>query len=178
MISRKKKERLKDILIDHVYDYCYNQIVQKIEGDGIKMTSEVPSLLNEETDKIILDKLSKSKKIKMYYETRQTKYCNIILTKDDLHKSLLEKLKQLGFSKGKNLKSRVVETHNLLLNRSYFAKNQPIENEVRLTEKGIKHYLDGKSFEDEYISRRNSNIAIVISISSIIIAIIAIFINP
>src|SRR5690606_18208672 len=117
----------------------------------------------------------KSRQIRGYYTTRDKEYCKVLINDDTVHKSLIKKLTTLGFRKGKRLYSRIEKAHDELIAKSYLVRNKPIENEVKLTEKGLRHYLDGKSFEDEYASRRNSLIAIGISIISTLIALIALF---
>lgn len=177
MIFNKKKERIKDILIDHVYDYCNNEIVQRMEGGGHTITYDDPRHLKDPATEAIADLIKKSKNAKLNYTTRNVEFCEIITSPDYVHSTLIEKLLKSGFSKGKGLYRNVVEAQNFLVARSYFIRGNPIKNKVKLTEKGVKHYLDGKSFEDDYINRRNSNIAIIISIGSAIIALIAIFSN-
>lgn len=177
MIAKRKRERIKDVLIDHVYDFCFNEVVQQVEGGGMKLTYNDPALLKGSTTAVIMDKIMKSENVKAYYTTRETKYCKILTEPDFLHSTLIKKLQFSGFSKGKRLHKDVVKAQEFLIARSYFAESNPIKARVKLTEKGKRHYLDGKSFEDNYVSRRNSNLAIVVSIFSIIIALIAIFIK-
>ncbi len=175
LITKREKEKLKDILIDHVYDFCFNEIVQRIESDGIELTYDDPKLLNNPEDKALLEQIKRPKSFRGYYTTRETEYCNIIRNENKLPKTLNDKLKLSGFSRKKSLIKNISSAQEFLIARSYFSKNRPIEDEVKLTEKGIRHYLDGKSFEDIYVQRRNSNIAIIISSFSIIIALIALF---
>ncbi len=175
MITKRKRERIKDVLIDHVYDFCFNEVVQRIEGGGMKLTYDDPVHLKDEATAVLLDQIKKSNKIKAYFTTRETEYCEILTEPDYLHSTLIKKLKFSGFSKGKVLLKEVLKAQEFLLARSYFASNKPIKTRVKLTEKGLRHYLDGKSFEDNYVNRRNSNLAIVVSAFSLIIALIAIF---
>ncbi|WP_037314679.1 hypothetical protein [Salegentibacter sp. Hel_I_6] len=172
---KKKKERIKDILIDHVYDFCNNEMVQKMEGGGNSLTFDDPVHLKDPATKALADSISNSKDLKLHYTTRNKEFCEIITKPDYLHSTLIKKLLDSGFSKGKNLQKKVVQAQEFLISRSYFSEGNPIKSKVKLTEKGIRHYLDGKSFEVDYINRRNSNIAIVISLASILIALIAIF---
>ena len=109
MITKAKKERIKDILVDHVYDYCYNEKVQKLEGDGIKLEYEDPKLLEESSMKILVDQILKSTKIKGYYEIRETEYCKIISDDRLIHSSLSRKLKFSGFKKSKNLEKNIIK---------------------------------------------------------------------
>ena len=175
MFSRQKKERLKDVLIDHVFDHCFNEIVHKVEADGIKINYDNPEQLNDPVIKSLVQAAIKSKSFKAYVAVRDSKYCKLLVADKTVHKSLIEKLESLGFSKGKRLYERIHKAHDFLIFRSYIVKNKPVENEVRLTEKGIRHYSDGKSFEDNYVYRRNSNIALSVSLTSIIIALTALF---
>lgn len=177
MINKRKKECIKDVLIDHVFDFCFNEIVQRVEGGGMKLTYDDPVHLKDPTTADILKQIKKSENIKAYYTTRETDYCEILTESHYLHSALIKKLKFSGFSKGKFLSTQVLKAQDFLIARSYFACNNPIKNKVKLTEKGRRHYLDGKSFEDKYVNRRNSNLAIVISVFSIIISLVAIFAN-
>ena len=176
-MTKRKRERIKDVLIDHVYDFCYNEVVQQVEGGGLKLTYDDPVHLKDPTTAVIYDQIKKSKNIRAHYTTRETEYCEILTEPDYLHSTLIKKLQFSGFSNGKILHKEVLKAQEFLIARSYFTRNNPIKARVKLTEKGRKHYLDGKSFEDNYVNRRNSNLAIVISVFSIVIALIAIFIN-
>jgi len=102
-VFKKKIERIKDILIDHVYDFCYNEIVQRIEGGGDSFTYDDPAHLKELKIKEIVDSISKSRNRKAYYTTRNTESCQIIFGTDSLHSSLIDKFQKAGFSKGKKL---------------------------------------------------------------------------
>lgn len=173
-LFRTKKERLKDLLIDHVYDYCYNEIVQRIEGDGNSLTFDDPALLDLPETARFVEKLRMAKQYRAYYTTRDDEFCQIVPNKEDLSLRLTKRLKNSGFKSGKKMINQVLKAQNELISKSYFSEGNPIKSKIKLTEKGLRHYLDGKSFEDDYINRRNSNIAIVISVFSIIIAILAI----
>jgi len=171
----RKHNRLKDILINHVFDHCYNEVVQRIESPGINITFEDPKELEDPVTKSLIDQAKNSGQIRGYYTTRDKEYCKVLVNDVTVHKSLIKKLTSLGFRKGKRLYKRIEKAHDELIATSYLVRNKPIENEVKLTEKGLRHYLDGKSFEDEYAARRNSLIAIGISIISTLIALIALF---
>jgi len=174
MIFKREKERLKDILIDHVYDYCNNEIVHKLEGDNIKLEYDNPKLLNDPVTKSLVEQIKKSKKIKGYYKNRETKFCNLITEDNLIQSTLSEKLNFCGFKKSKNLEKNIIMAKKYLIARSYLSENNPIRAEVKLTEKGLLHYHDGKSFEDNFINHLHSNVGIIISIISVIIATIAI----
>lgn len=175
-MTKRKFERLKDILIDHVYDYCYNEIVQKMEGDGNSITYDSPSLLNEEPTARFVDQLKNAKHFRAYYTTRDTDFCQIITPPDFISPKLSNRFDQSKIRRGTNIIKKVDKAQSYLVARSYFSINNPHPDRIKLTEKGLRHYLDGASFEIEYLNRRNSNIAIVVSFISILIALTAILI--
>ena len=169
-------EKLKDILIDHVFDYGFNEVVQKVESDEINVTYDDPRELEDPGTKTLVDSIRKSGSFKAYYTTRDKKYCKILLGENTVHKSLIQKLELLGYRKGKRLYGRIEKAQEQLIARSFLVRNNPIKEEVRLTEKGLRHYLDGKSVEDDFIQRRNSNNALIVSIVSFVVALAALFI--
>lgn len=173
----RKHNRTKDILINHVFDHCYNEVVQKIDSPGSNITIEDPHALKDLAIKALVDQVIKSGNVRGYYTTRDKEYCKILIDDNTVHRSLIIKLNSLGISKGRRLYSRIEKAHNELLASSYLARNNPIKDEVKLTEKGLRHYLDGKSFEDEFAARRNSIIAIIVSVFSILIALAALVFN-
>jgi len=173
----RKHNRLKDILVNHVFDHCYNEVVQRIESPGINITFEDPKELENSVTKSRVEQAQKSENSRLYFTTRNKDYCKVLINNETVHKSLMDKLLFLGFHKGKRLYKRIEKAHDELIVTSYMVRNNPIESEVRLTEKGLKHYLEGKSFEDEYATRRNSIIAIGISIISTLIALIALYLT-
>lgn len=173
MLNSSKIEKLKDILIDHVFDYGYNEVVQKVESPGINVTFDDPSQLQDPVTKSLIESAVKTGNFKAFYTTREKKYCKILLGENTVHRSLIIKLETLGYKKGKKLHGDIEKAQEQLVARSFLVRNNPIKEEVRLTEKGLKHYLEGKSFEDDYIQRRNSDIALVISVVSFFVALAA-----
>ncbi|MBW8244403.1 hypothetical protein K1F50_16455 [Muricauda oceani] len=176
-LFKTKNERIKDILIDFVYDHCYNEIVQRMEGDGSSITYDDPSALKEPRTERFVEQLTNSKQFRAYYTTRGTEFCQIISNKQELAFGLSKRLQNSGFKIGNKLDKQVQKVRKELIMKSYFIEGNPIKSKIKLTEKGLRHYLDGKSFEDQYLNRRNSNIAIVVSIFSILIAIASLFIK-
>lgn len=176
-LFKTRNERLKDILIDFVYDHCYNEIVQRMEGDGSSITYDDPSVLEEPMTARFVEQLKNSKRFRAYYTTRDTEFCQILTDKKKLSLGLSKRLENSGFKIGIKLIKKIQSAQKELINKRYFVEGNPIKSRIKLTEKGLRHYLDGKSFEDQYINRRNSNIAIVISIFSIAIAMTTIFIK-
>lgn len=173
---RRKFERLKDILIDHVYDYCYNEIVQKMEGDGNSITYDSPSLLEDEATSRFVEKIKNANHFRAYYTTRDKEFCQLITTPDYISPKLIAKVEISKIRSGRNFINKVAKAQDYLIARSYFSRNNPHPERIKLTEKGLRHYLDGKSFETDYLNSRNSNVAIVISIISIFIALTAILV--
>jgi hypothetical protein len=177
-MKKKFKERLKDIIIDHIYHYCYNEIVRKIKGDNAQMTFDVESKIEDDSvlKKIYDEILKSSSSIKMFYDARNQSYCKVV---DGVivQKSFMERLLAQGFKKSERLNLDIEEALTFLVHRSYITRNQPIENEVSLTQKGINHYTSGNSFEDKFIKGRNAKIALIISIISIAIAFCAFLIS-
>lgn len=176
-VFKTRSERVKDILIDFVYDHCYNEIVQRMEGDGNSITYDDPSVLEEPGIARFVEQLISSKQFRAYYTTRHTEFCQILPNNKELSQGLSERLNNSGFKVGNNLTKKVQRAQKELITKSYFIEGNPIKSKIKLTEKGLRHYLDGKSFENQYLNRRNSNIAIVISIISIVIAMTSIFIK-
>lgn len=168
----KKQNRLRDILIDHVFDYCNNEVVNKIESPGITILFDNAKDLEDPFTKHLVEKAIESGDMKNYFGVRNSEFCKILVGKS-VHQSLMQKLEILGFRKSNRLSKEIHRAEENLVARSYLVRNKPVENEVRLTEKGLKHYLDGRSFENSFLSRRNSIIAIVISVTSAIISIIS-----
>jgi len=166
-------ERLKDIIIDHVYDYCFNEIVMKIEGGGHKI--ELGGKSKIEDDPFMQDiheAIKKSGEYKAYYDKRNKKYCKII-EGEIVVKSFTDKLLYLGFEKSDTLHLEINEAIKFLKHRSYLSQNQPIDSEYSLTDKGLNHYLTGASFEDKYLQNQDSHQTRIISIVSLIVAIMA-----
>lgn len=172
---KRNFERLKDILIDQVYDYCYNDIVQRLEGDGNSITYDDPSLLKDEVTAKFVEQIKNSRSVRAYYTTRDTNFCQLVTEHENIAPSLTKKLELSGIRNKKTI-TQVLKAQEFLVSRSYFTRGNPKTNMVKLTEKGLRHYLDGKSFETEYINARNSNVALVISWISIVIALSAVFI--
>lgn len=173
----RKRHRLKDILINHVFDYCYNEVVKKFESEGFKFSSDGPEGFKDPSIQTLIEHSLKKGNSKFYHGTRDSEYCKILVEKDVTQKALIDKLLHQGFRKGKKLYKHIENAHSFLIVNSYFAQNYHDKNEIRLTEKGLRHYLEGKSFEQTYLIHRNSNIALILSIISIMVATIAVIIT-
>jgi hypothetical protein len=177
VLTMREHNRLKDILINHVFDHCHNEVVQRIDSQTVNISFSNPKELDEEGNKRLLDQAKESGIKRAYYTTRDAVYCEVLVRKTELYKTLVDRLQTLGFGKGKSLFDRIEKAHNELIATSHLARNKPIESQVKLTEKGLRHYLDGKSFEDEFASRRIAIFALVISLVSVVVAVIAIYLE-
>lgn len=173
----RKRNRLKDILINHVFDYCYNEIVKKFESEGFNFSSDGPEGFKDPSIQTLIEHSIKRGSSRFYHGTRDSEYCKILVKKDHTQKTLIDKLLHHGFRKGKKLYKHIENAHSFLIVNSYFAQNYHDKNEIKLTEKGLRHYLEGKSFEQDYLANRNSNLALILSIISIIIAMVAVIIT-
>jgi hypothetical protein len=170
-MKRRLKERLKDIIIDQIYHYCYNEVVLKIESDTLNVTLEAGNKLkdNPYIKELISKFIGSSDKAKMHYDTRNDTYCNLIEGREPL-KSFMDRLIVQGYKRSENLHNNIENAIQFLVYRSYLKRNYPKTTELALTQKGINHYTTGRSFEDLYINGRNTGIALIISIISIVIA--------
>lgn len=178
MINEIEKERLKDILIDFLYDYFFNQKVKVMEGDGIKLNIHPDANVDDDpVTKSLSESIKKSKNISLRYDLRDEKTCEVIKDKLYTHKDLTNRLQRLGFEKSDELGPLIHDSVEFLVDRSYLFRDQPIESKVGLTLKGIKHYESGQSFEDKYLQKElsvkadhRSSKSIKIAITSIIIS--------
>jgi hypothetical protein len=170
VFTRKKHNRMKDILIDYVFDHCNNEVVQRIEAPGLKIEYSTPRDLENLIPKSLIDQAKKSGNISAFYTTRGGEYCKVLVGNKFLSQSLAERVVSHGFREGNFLYKKIEAAYNELIVTSYFARNSPNKSQVKLTEKGRRHYLDGKSFEDEFATRRNSIIALAVSIASALVA--------
>lgn len=177
-MKRRNKERLKDVIIDHIYNRCYNDVIRILEGEignvalADSATSEDDLFLRKIYDNLIRPSVS----VRMFHDIRNATKCRITVG-EIIESSFQEELHALGYSKGKELNGHVFEALNYLVNRSFLAGNLNVTSEYALTPKGLNHYSSGRSFEDLYIKEKKSRIALMVSIVSILIALGAIALN-
>jgi hypothetical protein len=177
-MKRINKERLKDIIIDHIYNRCYNDVVKIIEAEigdaplAESATSEDDLFLRKIHDNLIRPSVS----VRMFHDIRNATKCRITVG-ELIESSFAEQLQELGYKKGKELNDQVFDALNYLVNRSFLVRNLPVISEYALTPKGLNHYSSGRSFEDLYLKEKKSRIALVVSIVSILIALGAIALN-
>lgn len=172
-MKKKLKERLKDIIIDQIYHYCYNEVVKKIEVGTLKVELPAEGKLQDYPNLPgLINLYADSGHGKMCYDTRNEPFCNLIEGSEPLL-SLMETLKSQGYNQRNLHVIHIEKAIQFLVNRSYLRQNAPKKTELALTQKGINHYSTGRSFEETYIKGRNAAIALIISIISIVIAVCA-----
>lgn len=170
-MKKKRREHLKDLIIDHIYHHCYNELVKKIESEHFNIS--IPANTKIEDDPLSKDLFESLKNsgspYKSRYAPRGQKYCKVINGKS-IHQSFLQMLLFSGFEQSDNLHTDINSALEFLLIRSYIKKNQPDESEYALTPKGVNHYSTGQSFEANYMDGRLARNAIRWSVASFIVA--------
>ncbi|HLN56539.1 MAG TPA: hypothetical protein VK207_11135 [Bacteroidales bacterium] len=168
----RTKERLKDIIIDHIYSHCYEEIARKMEGDHEeKFPGDDPDLQN------IYDTFIKSSgEVRIFHDLRRAIHCRVIVDKS-IEPLLAEKLSTEGYSKNGRMTKKVQSVLQYLVARSYLIKRYPANSEYTLTAKGIEHYTSGRSFEESYREGRDVKVALVVSVVSFFSAALAIALN-
>ena len=165
----KSKERLKDIIIDHIYSHCYDEIVRTIEGEQ----PEEKSYDDPDLQKIYNTFIKTSGEVKIFHDIRRATHCRVIVDRS-VEPELLQKLVSQGYNKNGKTTRDVEEALDFLVNRSFLMKKYPANSEYTLTTKGVEHYSSGKSFEEYYMNGRYAKIALTFSIVSVITAAAAI----
>lgn len=146
LLRRRYKERLKDVIIDHIYVMGF--------------------------EKIHRNERSGPEGYKSSFGPRESKFIEIYSSdkRDDFTRSLHIRLFHRGIQVSpKSLNNRLIE----LLNKGYIVEGVPMHWSFGLTAKGLVHYSEGRSFEDSFRKNRLSKIALWISIPAAIIAIIS-----
>jgi hypothetical protein len=97
-------------------------------------------------------------------------YCRIA-DNISIKSNFLDRLERIGIER-KHIRMTDIEKAIQFLNdRSYLSKNAPINYELTLTKKGLQHYENGLSFEQNYRDKYLVRQANTISFISIIIAV-------
>lgn len=169
----KTTERLKDIIIDHIYSYCYDEIARTIEGE--KAEENYPGD-DPDLQKIYDTFIKPSGEIRIFHDVRRATHCRVIVDKA-IEPSLAGKLVSQGYSNNGGMTRKVEKALEFLVNRSYLIKKYPANSEYTLTTKGVEHYSSGRSFEEQYSAGRDAKIALTFSVVSIIAAAAAIAMN-
>lgn len=170
-LAPKKKERLKDAIIDYIVDYTKYDIVQKYKSTAGSL--EIYPLSGQKGDPVIEDAINFIKQggnFEFCYDYRNKEGAVIIYKEGWVNDSLSNKLKEVGLA-GISIQE-IKLAQEFLIAKSYIAKEPPFGTSYRLTEKGKSHYSNGSSFEENYSNKWVSRAAIYLSIASIIISII------
>jgi len=75
----RNRYRLKDILINHVFDYCYNEVVKKFESEGFKFSSDGTEGFKNPSIQTLIEHSIKNGSIKFYHGKRDSEYCKILV---------------------------------------------------------------------------------------------------
>jgi len=111
-MKKYKRERLKDILIDHVFDFCFHEIVHKIESKNIKLAYDNPEHEYDPEIRSFIQDALKTGYVKSYFSPRETEYFTILIDEDIVYKGLTDKLLNLGFIKGPKLFGEIENAQN------------------------------------------------------------------
>jgi len=169
----KTKERLKDIIIDHIYSHCYDEIARTMEGE--KPVEQYPGD-DPDLQRIYDTFIKPSGEVRIFQDLRKATHCRIIIDRS-VESNLAEKLVSQGYPKNGRMLKKVEDALQYLITRSYLIKKYPANSEYTLTPKGIEHYSSGKSFEDAYLNGKYTIIALTFSIVSVVAAAAAIALN-
>lgn len=156
-MDKKHIERLKDIIIDYTYDYCFAEKICVIEGGGHRLTYDVDQKLDK--DDPLYKMIVGSENASFKYETRNAEYCEIIKRTDDNNFSILQKFRKRAERQGILTKSlsqfskETIDAIQHLCDKSFLVRDQPIDTKIKLSEKGLKHYENRDSFEYIYFNK-------------------------
>lgn len=159
----KTKERLKDIIIDHIYSHCYNEIARTVLGEK---TDEDQPGYDPDLQGIYDTFIRTSGEVRILQDLRRATHCRVIVDKA-IEPLLAEKLVSQGYSTNGRMTRKVEDALQYLVTRSYLIKKYPANSEYTLTRKGIEHYSSGRSFEESYMEGRYAKIALTFSIVSV-----------
>lgn len=170
----RQRARLKDVIIDYVYYYCFDQKVLRIRThSGDVFSYDTRELAKNDP---LLEHFKGNVK-RIGSETRNSEYCKILLGEPKVHEALTRRLLTLGFKKSKSLYKELEESIDYLVAGSYLVRDFDEPQKVKLSEKGLKHYKDGNSFEKSHVGSSNTNKALIISLCSIAIALLTLMLK-
>jgi hypothetical protein len=182
-MANLKEEKLKDLIINFLYDYTKNEKVQIVEAGSFRFEGVNPEV-EPKISEIIKEVRAHGGNVKAYYGTRESDYCVLIYTQDagkSVPSSLRIRLEKIGLKNPKKAINVLEKNIAKLEEESYIRRDSPNTERLQLTEKGLKHYLEGKSFESEYLNHRNVRQANRFSLFSLFIALCSLifsFWNP
>lgn len=163
-MKSRHRERLKDVIIDHVYNQCYSEVVRVVENEPGTQTSHTEE--DPYMQKIYDTFIKPSGSVRMFHELRNAIHCR--LTDDGkVSESLSSTLRQRGFRENGPIYEDVCQALDYLVGRSYLVRNLPVKDEYTLTPKGHNHYSSGRSFEDEWLAAAGNRRALMLSWISI-----------
>lgn len=166
-MKKRLEERLKDIIIDHIYNYCYNEVVKTLAGEDYAEQDKIPSEEDPFMRKMYDAYIKPSPAVKIFHDIRTATQCRILEGKM-IQQSFSRKLLALGYRDSNELNSEVAKALDFLVRRSFLVQKLSGISEFSLTPKGIDHFSTGKSFELVYINGRLVRIALILSIISFI----------
>ena len=145
------QEKIKDIIIDYIYDFLYQDKVKIIKSDSVNITVDPNyDIKKDELLSSLLKSAVNSGKFKMYYGEREVSYCELV-TSEGVHHEFLNRVERLGFERNKVNLELIISLIQELCDRGFVVRNQPKTDELKLSEKGLNHYKSGNSFEQKFI---------------------------
>jgi hypothetical protein len=143
--NKSLSERLKDVIIDHIHIMGFEKVHKReqIGTDGHKV----------------------------WYGPRESKFIEIY--DNDKRVDFTRSLQLRLFHRSIEVSPESLnECLTELINKGYIVEGFPMHWSFALTGKGVFHYSNGRSFEDNLKKNRLSRIALWISIPAVIVAII------
>lgn len=152
-------QRLKDIVIDYIYFYCYEQIVPHYQtADGGEYIGfekpenfEVKGVVNKVRDK---DRV------------------RILIEGSRIHTELADRFNNMNIKRPSNFYEILEKEIIKLKAGGYILEDLNVSGAYSLTQKGKNHYVSGNSLEDKFINKRNSFVSIFISLIALFISIL------
>jgi hypothetical protein len=178
-MTQERDEKIKDAIIDYIYDYCFVDKVKFLEGDNLKLQVDPDSNFDDDdVIKSLKDSAIRSGSPLSYgFRKRTNEYCK--LSDEGVHKRFLDKIEGIGISRNMVQKKDIDRIIQFLCDSSYLRRDAPIAEHLILTKKGINHYESGLSFLNRYQrnsqvrkASRRSIISIIIAVGSLIASIL------
>lgn len=169
----RSRERIKDVIIDHIYSHCYDEIARTLDGEN---QAEMHPGDDPELQKIYDTFVKTSGEVRIYNDLRRATHCRVIVDKE-IQPAVADKLAAEGYKNSGRLTKQVSDALHYLVTRSYLIKKYPANSEYTLTPKGIEHYSSGKSFEESFNEGWKASVALTFSIISVMAAAAAVMMN-
>jgi hypothetical protein len=146
-----QQEKIKDVIIDYIFDFLYQDRVQFIKSDNINISVGPNYEINKD---ILLSTLIKSAidsgSFNMYYGEREVNYCELV-SAQGVHHEFLNRIERLGYLRTEITLEIITSLVQELCDKGYIVRNQPKSSELKLSKKGVNHYENGNSFEQKFI---------------------------